>query len=247
MLALLRTRRWISFSALVLVLIVAFGFLSRWQWLRAAEKDALNHALITSISQTPVQLAVADHDRAEWRNTTVTGTFVSGAQVVVRKRPQNTQDGFWLLAPLRTVDGTVVWINRGWTPVDGSANQLPAMPPPPSGLVTISGPWRAWERTAVTAGLPAKMVSSVDPTMLPIRSGLHGYIQQAKPVPTGSLEPVLAPDADSSQNVSYAVQWILFAVVGIAGWWYFMWREAKEDAASDSGMQAAGMTASEEG
>jgi hypothetical protein len=38
-LTLLRTRRWQGFTAVVIVAIIAFGFLSRWQWDRAEEKQ----------------------------------------------------------------------------------------------------------------------------------------------------------------------------------------------------------------
>jgi cytochrome oxidase assembly protein ShyY1 len=38
--------------------------------------------------------------------------------------------------------------------------------------------------------------------------------------------PVTRPD--EIQNVSYAVQWLLFAAVAIGGWFYFLRRESKE-------------------
>ena len=38
MLALVKTRRWLSFTALVVLAIIGFGLLSRWQWDRADER-----------------------------------------------------------------------------------------------------------------------------------------------------------------------------------------------------------------
>ena len=44
MLAALRTRRWQGFTVVVLVAIIGFGFLSRWQWQRAEEKRVAQQA-----------------------------------------------------------------------------------------------------------------------------------------------------------------------------------------------------------
>ena len=39
-----------------------------------------------------------------------------------------------------------------------------------------------------------------------------------------------APAIDETQNISYALQWLVFAGVAITGWWFFLRREAREDA-----------------
>jgi len=44
---------------------------------------------------------------------------------------------------------------------------------------------------------------------------------------TGDLVLVPLPEIDEGQNISYAVQWILFAMVAIVGWFIFLRREAK--------------------
>jgi cytochrome oxidase assembly protein ShyY1 len=41
-----------------------------------------------------------------------------------------------------------------------------------------------------------------------------------------------APVIDETQNISYALQWLVFAAVAITGWWFFLRREAREDAAT---------------
>jgi cytochrome oxidase assembly protein ShyY1 len=35
------------------------------------------------------------------------------------------------------------------------------------------------------------------------------------------------PQIDEGQNISYAVQWILFALVAMVGWFVFLRREAR--------------------
>jgi cytochrome oxidase assembly protein ShyY1 len=43
------------------------------------------------------------------------------------------------------------------------------------------------------------------------------------------------PTIDEGRNISYAIQWLIFATVAIAGWFVFLRREAREDRAEQSG------------
>ena len=45
-----------------------------------------------------------------------------------------------------------------------------------------------------------------------------------------SVTPIPVPVIDEGRNVSYAIQWLLFAAVAIGGWLFFLRREAREDA-----------------
>lgn len=226
MLSLLRTRRWLSFTALVVLVILAFGLLSRWQWERAAEKQALNASMVAARAADPVPPASA---RAEWTPVTVTGRYDESNQVVVRKRPQDTVNGFWVMSPLDTASGTV-WVNRGWLRAVGNAMTYPEVPAAPSGNVTVTGVWRSWQVARTLSGLPDGMISDVDPAVLPLPTPFTGFVQLTGSVPEQSgLDAVLLPEVDDSRNISYAVQWILFAFVCIGGWIFFLRREAREN------------------
>lgn len=225
MLALLRTRRWISFTLLVIVVIVAFGFLSRWQWSRAMAKQAEHNAEIVAMGTSPVTFAAAT---GQWQSVKAAGTFDAAHQVVVRQRPQDTMNGFWVLTPLTLDDSSVIWVNRGWMRAQGNATQTPVIPAPATGHVEVTGVLRMWESARTTSGLPAGMVSDADPAVLPVKGLATGYLQLLTPQQSG-LEKVQLPDTDDSRNISYAIQWVLFAIVGIVGWFYFLWREANED------------------
>ena len=227
MLSLLRTRRWLSFTAIVVLVIIAFGFLSRWQWERAAEKQALNSEMVAARAAEPISPAVA---HSEWTPVTATGSYDRTHEVVVRKRPQDTVNGFWVMTPLVTESG-VVWVNRGWLRADGNAMTYPDVPPAPDGDVTVTGMWRTWQQARTTTGLPAGMISDVDPAVLPVPTDLNGYVQltESNPKQEG-LDSVLLPEIDDSRNISYAVQWRLFAAVCIGGWFFFLRREARDDA-----------------
>ena len=227
MLRLLRTRRWLSFTALVVLVIIIFGFLSRWQWSRAEGKRDLNAGMMAVRSADPISASLA---HSEWTPVIAMGTFDPSYEIVVRKRPQDTVNGFWVMTPLET-DSGAIWVNRGWVRAVGTATTYPTVPSPPTGMVTVTGMWRFWEKANTVSGLPARMISDVDPEVLPVSSAFAGYVQLTASQPEQiGLDAILLPEIDDSKNISYAVQWILFALVCVGGWFFFLRREAREDA-----------------
>lgn len=229
MLRLLRTRRWVGFTALVIGVIIAFGMLSRWQWSRAEDKR-LEQGRVESASSQPA-IALGEAPPPEWTPVTVRGAYDPAGQVLVRQRPLGGQNGYWVLTPLRAdVDDRIVWVNRGWMPAEGPATTTPQSPAPPPGTRVVHGWWRPAEtvRDEARSGLPVGMVGAVDPDVLPVRGTLDGYVQQSPPMDDGLVE-VPRPQPDEGRNISYAVQWLLFAVVAIVGWWFFLRREAADD------------------
>lgn len=233
---LLRTRRWIGFTAVVVIAIVAFGLLSAWQWSRAEDRRMERVALESSLSEQPVtwlQAAELTRDGSDWIPVQVTGTYDPDAQAVVRKRPLNARNGFWVLTPLRTADGDL-WVNRGWIPAGVDALSTPDLPAPPEGEVVIAGLMRPAPASDPDSneGLPPGQVADPDPRLLPRAGALSdAYLQLTSSDPAQQDVTTLGlPEIDDGRNISYAVQWALFALVALSGWYYFLRREASEDA-----------------
>ncbi|MFA7323813.1 MAG: SURF1 family protein [Candidatus Nanopelagicales bacterium] len=233
MLQLLRTRRWIGFTCLVLFVIIAFGLLSRWQWSRAETKREERIALATAAQVTPAPLPSITglSDAEEWNRFTLTGRFDDAHQVVVRKRPLNGTNGFWVMTPFTSNADTTVWVNRGWFAAQGMATSLPQIPAAPSATQSIVGAWRFYESASASdlEGLPTGMIPAPAVAVLPVRADAPGYLQLISPKQEG-LIAVPTPEIDEGQNISYAVQWLLFALVAIVGWFIFLRREAIDDA-----------------
>ena len=230
MLALLRTRRWVGFTLLVLVAVVAFGFLSRWQWQRAEQKRLDGLAVVAAAHAPGIDVTALTESVAEWQSVSALGTYEAANEVVVRQRPQGGHNGFWVLTPLRMLSGRVCWVNRGWIAAGSSALATPALPAPPSGVVKVTGSWHPFEQVADAArtGLPAGMVGAVDASVLPLASDVPGYLRLATSDPSQTgLDPLPPPESDNSRNLSYAGQWLLFAAVALVGWFVFLRREAK--------------------
>lgn len=231
MLVLLKTRRWLGFTALVLVAIAAFGILSNWQWHRAEEKAAQRAALELAAAGSPIELTTLADTTADWQSVEAVGTYDPNTQVVVRQRPQEGRNGFWVLTQLDLADGRVAWVVRGWLPASSSATTSPEIPTAPTGSVSVMGTWHQFERVddAARVGLPVQMVGAVDPEVLPAPGDFNGYLRVSSSTPPSpGLTVISRPQIDDSMNLSYAGQWLLFAGVALVGWFFFLRREAKE-------------------
>ena len=238
MLALLRTRRWLAFTALVIVAIVAFGLLSRWQWARAEQHRQERIDVVSRSAQEPVTidqaLSQSDAGSWEWVAVSATGTYVPDSTRLVRQRPLDGSNGFWVVTTLRLGDGRTVAVCRGWIPVTGAATQAQSAPPPPDGQVTVVGRLRSAEvpPSQVPSDLPSGQVPTLSPELLGATI-TQAYVEQASTTPPdSSVKALPLPEIDEVRNVSYAVQWILFALVALVGWFYFLRREAREDAST---------------
>lgn len=248
MLEILRQRRWLGFTAFVLAMLVLCVVLARWQWnryqLRLAENDRLDAAL--SAPAVPVadlldaapagSGAPALPPELEWRTVTATGTFDAAGEAAVRRRPLDGRNGFWIVTPLVT-DSGVVLVNRGWAPAGSDATTAPDVPAPPAGQVTVTGRLRPAETTEPTDAPPPGQAWAADPEILVAPAGtprFNAYAELTSSVPAADAEltSLPVPGHRGLNNLVYSVQWLLFGLVGIVGWWQLIRVEGRrpEDA-----------------
>lgn len=233
--SLLRSRRWVAFTALVIVAIIAFGLLSRWQWQRADEERTKREAWATQQSAPPAALADVLADPIDWRQVIATGIYDPTSTLLVRQRPLEGRNGFWVITALDTEEGRL-WVNRGWIPATSAATGVVAAPEPPVGTVTVTARTRVIDapRDPEPTDLPAGQVSGLVPEAL--GADIVGFYLEAvdSSPPDVDVQPLPAPAIDETQNISYAVQWLIFATIAIAGWFFFLRREAREDQVADA-------------
>jgi cytochrome oxidase assembly protein ShyY1 len=234
-LAILRQRRWLGFTAFILAMLVLCVVLARWQWnryqYRLAENDRLDAAL--SAAAIPVEdvleaapagsAAPALPQELEWRTVTATGTFDAAGESAVRRRPLDGRNGFWIVTPLVT-DSGVLLVNRGWTPAAGDATTAPEVPAAPSGQVTVTGRLRPAEVTEPTQAPPPGQAWAADPQVLitpqdALRYNAYVELSSATPAADAELTSLPVPGHRGLNNLVYSVQWLLFGLVGLIGWW----------------------------
>ncbi len=228
MLSLLRQPKWIIFTLLVPVGMALCLLAANWQYSRHVHRSALN-AQIEGAKNTPADALTAlaapgaGYDSADdFRPVTVTGVF-EGSGVLVRKRVVESQTGFWVVDPLRTPDGTIVQVLRGWVPTGESARTSPVVPPPPSGDVTVTGWLQASQQAPAVepTDLPAGQVSALDTAVL-----AHGaptfapYIVASAMTPADSagLKTIAVPSPGLGPHLAYSWQWCFFALMLPIGW-----------------------------
>lgn len=229
---------------LVPVLVVLFFYLSEWQRERYDGRNDANAVVERTISQPTAPLnevlaePPASGTTAQWRQVTASGTYLTESQALVRKKPMQGKVGFWVVTPFKLdqalADGTtVVLVNRGWVPPATNPNAPLQVPEAPSGQVTITGRLQDMQAAEqLPDDLPDKQILSVNPTELTLPTGskvapLYINLQASNPPQTGDITVMPEPEIDSGPHLSYALQWIAFAIVLIVGIVILVRREAR--------------------
>ncbi|MGH3343160.1 MAG: SURF1 family cytochrome oxidase biogenesis protein [Carbonactinosporaceae bacterium] len=232
--------RWIALHLLVLVTVPAFVRLGMWQLDRFEEERAASTLLQENRALEPVPVAqlVRPGQRVdagdEWRRVTVRGRYDAERELVVRNRSYRGQIGFYALTPLVTAGGAALVVQRGWVPAGETARTRPDVPAPPDGTVELTGYLRRSEPAADEGPMPAGQVARIALPGLAHRLPYPlygGYVALTAQRPTTDPAPARVPPEDFSggwQNLAYAVQWPLFAAIGVAGWGLLVRREALE-------------------
>lgn len=233
---------WLALVAGVLAFAFAcFYLLSPWQFGRNAEREAQNTAVQSSLTAKPKPLdtvfppGVAPNSHTEWTPVTISGTYLPKDEVVARLRTVLGEPAFEVLTPMRTTTGEVVLIDRGYLrPAEHGA--VPSYAAPPAGVVQVVARARQDEtdpknRDAFADASTAGKLQSydVDSRVVARAAGLAiqpGYFQLNDNTP-GVLSPLPLPQLDSGPFFSYALQWIAFGVMALAGLTYFTVRELK--------------------
>jgi cytochrome oxidase assembly protein ShyY1 len=205
------TRRWLGLLCLTAVAATVMVFLGRWQWTRYELRSDINSRISAGMTASPVEYTAAV---AEWTRVTVTGQFDPTLEILVRNRTVEGKNGYEVLTPLLVADGSAVLVDRGWVaPHPSGPVHKPAVPPAPSGKVTVTGRVRATESDprvelregqwqARRIGIPelaSKLPYQVAPT----------YV--AADDESTDLVPIPVSRENDWLNLGYAVQWWIFA------------------------------------
>ncbi|WP_455481914.1 SURF1 family protein [Bartonella sp. B35(2025)] len=111
------------FSILCLCFFFLFSALGVWQIQRLNWKTNLITSANQRVHLPPVkapsknQWAHVTFDKDEYRPVIITGKFLQGKNILVNAIAQNTS-GYWVLTPLQTEDNTLIFVNRGFIPMD---------------------------------------------------------------------------------------------------------------------------------
>ena len=222
--------------------------LGTWQLERREWKEALIAELDRKLSAPPTDVAPRERwpqlnpGQDEFRRVSFAAEFVPGEEALVYSsgsplRPDATGPGYWVFAPARLPDRSVVVVNRGFVP-EGRQDRKTRPEGTPSGTVIVGamrwpeprglftpqddpakGLWFARDPAAMAA---AKNWGEVAPF----------YIDQEAPPAPGGL-PKVGPLKPSLPNnhLQYAVTWYGLALVILISA-LFYWRARRRGSAT---------------
>ncbi|KAA9135090.1 SURF1 family cytochrome oxidase biogenesis protein [Microbacterium caowuchunii] len=241
--------RWSVYGLVGVLFAVVCVFLADWQFSRNDERSAQLALVERNYDAAPVALDVAvsadgsfDPER-EWQPVALTGTYLTEDELVVRNRPHGGTSAFEVLTPFRTDDGRIVIVDRGWVPPAESGEGTADIPAPPEGEITVVVRLRPSEPLPPSGrSAPAGQVPTIH---LPLIAGSTGSatvtsaygILAAEDAVTETPVPLTPPSEDPGPHLSYAIQWILFAIMGFVFIGYIIRTELRHRAEDAQGTQ----------
>ncbi|OZD53206.1 hypothetical protein CH252_12395 [Rhodococcus sp. 06-1477-1B] len=231
--------RWAIYVGIAILFAIACGFLSNWQFSRNAERSEQLQLVADNYDATPVPLSdllapgAAMNPADEWRPVRLEGQYLADEQLLVRNRAHGGSAAFEQLVPFRLDDGRTFLVDRGWLPPGNRQSEPDDIPAPPAGPVSVEVRLRPEEaaptsgRTAEAGQVPTINLGLVAEQTGPIEQGAYGLLMSETPAPATAPSPVDPPSNDPGPYLSYAVQWILFAVMGFGFITYVIVSERK--------------------
>ncbi|MCD7059246.1 SURF1 family protein [Pelagibacterium xiamenense] len=233
-----------TFVVFMVLLMALFVTLGTWQVQRLAEKEALIARVEARFNETPAAFPPADTwssldpEALDYRPFGASGTFRHDLTVLVfdnltDANGQFSGPGYWVMAPLETRDGGVLWVNRGFVP-ESQAAAFANGGLATEGEITIQGiarrpqqanPFtpgpevakrREWVRDPerLDLFLPEGMGPAA-PVTLDQVAGAPGSL------PQGGETQIVFPN----RHLEYAGTWFGFALVTLVMLGYWIWRQ----------------------
>ena len=245
--------RWAGYVAIAIMFAIVCAFLSNWQFTRNADRSSQLALIAKNYDAAPVPLrgllgTDGSLDPADqWHPVALTGEYLTDHTLLARNRAHGGTSAFEVLVPFRTVDGDVFLIDRGWLPPGSSQPEPDSIPAPPAGQVQVVARLKpgealpnsgrsAPEGQVPTINLPLVAEASAQPALI---TSSYGLLVSENPAPATTPNALESPSDDPGPYLSYAIQWILFALMGFVFIWYMIRteirhrREDAEDAAAD--------------
>ncbi|WP_223690572.1 SURF1 family cytochrome oxidase biogenesis protein [Leifsonia poae] len=241
------SRRWLGYLAFAIAFAIACAGLSAWQLARSKEAAAANALISANFYSHPAPLTSelptlgsfkADQ---EWRRVTVTGTYERDREMLVRNRPFNGSPGFEVLTPLRTANGSLFLVDRGWVPTGNTTDAPDSVPSAPAGTVTVVARLKPSEPAIAGRSATGNQIGTIQLSVVQqhlgnvdLYTGAYGLLDSQKPSPATAPAPTVTdpPTQDEGLHWSYMIQWIIFALIGFFGLGYALrteYRKLNED------------------
>ena len=249
-----RAGRWAIYISLAVLFAIACVFLSNWQFSRNEQRSEQLALIAANYDAEPVALGdlippgEALDPGDQWHPVQLTGTYLNDQQLLARNRPHGGTAAFEVLVPFRLEDGRVILVDRGWVPPGEHQPDPDVVPAAPAGEVSVIVRLRPGEqvpnagRSAPDGQVPTINLALVADALEPdagaaLEQSAYGVMVSEDPAPATAPEALESPSDDHGPHLSYAIQWILFAIMGFVFIGYVIRterRHRREDAEDES-------------
>jgi cytochrome oxidase assembly protein ShyY1 len=223
-------RRWFTYLGMAVVFAIACVLLSQWQFGRNEQTVQANTLVTHNYNATPVAPSVLLQSKSayvakyEWRPILLTGEYLTSKQILVRDRVLGDNPGFEVLVPLKETNGAIFVVDRGWVSIGTKQTAPDYVPPAPTGRVRVTARLQQTETVLPGRVAPAGEISEINLSTLAsmtklsdVYTGSYGLLQSETPKPAERPIAAAKPVLDPGPFLSYAFQWILFALAGFGG------------------------------
>lgn len=231
---------WLLTTLLVLAGSALCVRLGIWQLDRLEQRRAFNSQVITMRAEPVLDLnqGVPENiNSMEWRAARVTGEYDFSNQVAIRNQYYGSAYGYHLITPL-LFNGTVVLVDRGFIPADGSNVPDPSAwrQYDEAGPVTITGQIRLGQTKPAFGGIADAMPENGQKLEVWNNFDIENMVKQlGVPALTVYLQPDMDPadstppipyqpevDLTEGPHFGYALQWFTFAAILFAGYPFYL-------------------------
>jgi cytochrome oxidase assembly protein ShyY1 len=223
--------RWIILTLLLAFLIYLFIELSGWQFDRYHQRIDRNDDFVTAIAGDPIPIENVSqmNNLKQWGKVSLSGQYLDAESKLVRKRYLKNSLGFWVLTPFQLANKEIILVNRGWIPSANSSTSALAIPNSPTQQVLIEGFLQPMEKfKASPADLPTNQINDINIEKFKVNIYPNFYVQVGKSNPAEKdIGIIYLPEVSNGPHLSYAIQWILFALLLPIGWYVLLKNEDK--------------------
>ena len=211
-------------SLVALVLVVLFLWAGQWQYQRGIDRHAKNTLIKEQSLLPPIQLRQLQDDitALEWRKVTLSGTFDSNNEILLRNRYHEGKYGFEQLT-LFIIGEKKIWVDRGWIQAGASATISPQLQETYEGNLEITGRIRLDSSLprgkffAISQDSNRNMVSQLDARKGVQTEKFYVDLISASETQMNPDVPVELPELSDGPHMAYALQWVFFAGLVVYG------------------------------
>ena len=216
--------RWTAWFLSALVFAAACVVLANWQLDRRDQAVSKIERMVQNFDKPSLDfdqlkgLSLEEVTEFEWTPVEITGSYLVNQELLVRNRPIAGQPGFLQVVPFRLSSGDVVLIERGWIPA-GSNLEPAASHTPSASTKLVTARIRLGEltpnRNSPEGYATSLHLASLDAlTASDLKQEFYLRLISEAPGEPSTPQPLGKPLLDEGNHLSYAVQWILFALMG---------------------------------